>query len=81
EVPHPVPVLSADPVRLRQAVGNLLSNAVRHTPRGGSVTLRAAEPPAGHERQDAAGPPARPGAGPAGQRRALGPGRGRKTAD
>ncbi|EDY53235.1 hypothetical protein [Streptomyces clavuligerus] len=41
----------------------------------------AAEPPAGHERQDAAGPPARPGAGPAGQRRALGPGRGRKTAD
>uniref|UniRef100_UPI001E612E94 mannose-6-phosphate isomerase, class I n=1 Tax=Streptomyces clavuligerus TaxID=1901 RepID=UPI001E612E94 len=42
EVPHPVPVLSADPVRLRQAVGNLLSNAVRHTPRGGSVTLRAA---------------------------------------
>jgi two-component system sensor histidine kinase BaeS len=33
--------LTADPVRLRQAVGNLLSNAVRHTPPGGSVTLRA----------------------------------------
>ncbi|MEV6482696.1 HAMP domain-containing sensor histidine kinase [Streptomyces sp. NPDC051576] len=33
------PPLSADPVRLRQAVGNLVSNAVRHTPSGGSVTL------------------------------------------
>ncbi|MGW4378392.1 sensor histidine kinase [Kitasatospora sp. NPDC004531] len=31
----------ADPVRLRQAVGNLVSNAVRHTPPGGAVTLRA----------------------------------------
>ncbi|MER6998515.1 HAMP domain-containing sensor histidine kinase [Streptomyces sp. NPDC000410] len=35
------PPLTADPVRLRQAVGNLVSNAVRHTPEGGSVTLRA----------------------------------------
>lgn len=32
--------LHADPVRLRQAVGNLVSNAVRHTPAGGTVTLR-----------------------------------------
>ncbi|MDH6711143.1 two-component system sensor histidine kinase BaeS [Kitasatospora sp. MAA19] len=31
----------ADPVRLRQAVGNLVANAVRHTPAGGTVTLRA----------------------------------------
>ncbi|WP_329134752.1 HAMP domain-containing histidine kinase [Streptomyces sp. NBC_01476] len=35
------PVVVADPVRLRQAVGNLVSNAVRHTPAGGTVTLRA----------------------------------------
>ncbi|NEB04272.1 HAMP domain-containing histidine kinase [Streptomyces sp. SID13726] len=34
------PVLHADPARLRQTVGNLLSNAVRHTPPGGTVTLR-----------------------------------------
>lgn len=33
--------LTADPVRLRQAVGNLVSSAVRHTPAGGRVTLHA----------------------------------------
>lgn len=38
---RPVPGLKADPVRLRQAIGNLVSNAVRHTPSGGQVTLRA----------------------------------------
>ncbi|MFI1829592.1 sensor histidine kinase [Streptomyces sp. NPDC020412] len=33
----------ADPYRLRQAVGNLVSNAVRATPPGGAVTLELAE--------------------------------------
>ncbi|WP_371671734.1 HAMP domain-containing histidine kinase [Streptomyces sp. NBC_00289] len=35
------PLLDADPVRLRQAVSNLVSNAVRHTSSGGRVTLRS----------------------------------------
>jgi two-component system sensor histidine kinase BaeS len=35
------PWLDADPVRMRQALGNLVSNALRHTPAGGSVTLTA----------------------------------------
>lgn len=33
------PWLDADPVRMRQALGNLVSNALRHTPAGGTVTL------------------------------------------
>ncbi|SEP48967.1 sensor histidine kinase [Amycolatopsis saalfeldensis] len=32
-------LVTADPVRLRQIVGNLLANAVRHTPPGGRIVL------------------------------------------
>jgi two-component system sensor histidine kinase BaeS len=32
----------ADPVRMRQLIGNLLANAIRHTPPGGTVTVRTA---------------------------------------
>ncbi|MEU6017451.1 HAMP domain-containing sensor histidine kinase [Streptomyces sp. NPDC047515] len=35
----PAAELTADAVRLRQAIGNLVSNAIRHTPAGGNVTL------------------------------------------
>ena len=35
------PWLDADPLRMRQALGNLVSNALRHTPAQGTVTLAA----------------------------------------
>lgn len=34
--------ISADPERVRQVIANLLDNAVRHSPAGGKVALRAA---------------------------------------
>ncbi|WSI30244.1 ATP-binding protein [Streptomyces sp. NBC_01341] len=49
----PVPGLVADPVRLRQAIGNLVTNAVRHTPAGGRVVLRVYADRAGKAGQDA----------------------------
>jgi signal transduction histidine kinase len=39
--PENRPHLLADPQRLLQILGNLLENALRYTPRNGSVTLRA----------------------------------------
>jgi two-component system, OmpR family, sensor histidine kinase BaeS len=33
--------LDADPVRIREVLANLVVNAIRHTPRGGSVRLAA----------------------------------------
>jgi signal transduction histidine kinase len=37
-----VPELDVDPTRIRQVLANLLSNAVRHTPAGGMVTVGVA---------------------------------------
>jgi signal transduction histidine kinase len=39
EVEGGVGVLSIDPVRIREVLGNLLSNALRHTPSGGRVDV------------------------------------------
>lgn len=39
---HPVP-MRADRDRLRQAIGNLLANALKYTPRGGTVWVKAME--------------------------------------
>ena len=41
EIPHDLPLLDADAVRLRQVLGNLLANALRHTPAGGQIRLSA----------------------------------------
>jgi two-component system sensor histidine kinase BaeS len=38
---HGDPVVTVDGVRLRQIVGNLVSNGIRYTPRGGTVTVGA----------------------------------------
>jgi signal transduction histidine kinase len=42
-VPSRLPALDVDPMRLGEVLANLLQNAVRHTPVGGSVSV-AAEP-------------------------------------
>jgi len=36
--------VEADPVRLQQILGNLLGNAVRHTPSGGRITVTVDQP-------------------------------------
>lgn len=40
-----LPELSLDPERMGQVLGNLLDNALRHTPAGGTVTISASRSP------------------------------------
>jgi two-component system sensor histidine kinase BaeS len=40
DVPSDLPLVSVDPLRIREVLINLLSNAVHHTPAGGSIILR-----------------------------------------
>jgi signal transduction histidine kinase len=42
DVPAGLPVIEADPVRLRSVLSNLLTNAIRVTPAGGRVTIGTA---------------------------------------
>ncbi len=40
EVSDDLPILDLDPVRIREVLANLVANALRHTPEGGTVTIR-----------------------------------------
>ena len=41
DVPEDLPLIELDPIRIREVLVNLLTNALRHTPNGGKVTIRA----------------------------------------
>ena len=51
EVPDDLPIVDVDPVRIREVVSNLVSNALRHTPRGGQVTVTGADSGTGRGRR------------------------------
>jgi two-component system sensor histidine kinase BaeS len=40
DIPADLPIIDVDPVRIREVLANLVANGVRHTPAGGTVTVR-----------------------------------------
>ncbi len=49
DLPSSLPPVQADSERVAQVLGNLLANALRHTPPGGSIRVTAASRPGGVE--------------------------------
>ena len=41
EIAEDIPLLEVDPVRVREVISNLVANALRHTPSGGSIAVDA----------------------------------------
>ncbi|HET7029942.1 MAG TPA: ATP-binding protein [Candidatus Limnocylindrales bacterium] len=43
-----IPLLDVDPVRIREVIGNLVANAIRHSSPGGRIAIRGRREAAGH---------------------------------